>query len=167
MPAELKNPQTGFTYLTVLFIIALMGIMLATTGMLWHTAQMRQKEQDLLFVGNEYRKAIQLYYLNTPGSVKQYPRDLSDLLKDPRQTTVKRYLRKIYHDPITGGTDWGIVRSPDGGIAGVYSRSGALPLKTANFSKADIDFKGKEKYSEWQFTYLTDPLNSQSPMRKP
>ncbi|HJV09936.1 MAG TPA: type II secretion system protein, partial [Burkholderiales bacterium] len=72
----------GFTYLGVLFLAVIMAGGLAITGDVWHTATMREKEAELLFVGNQYRKAIQRYYLTGPQ--RQYPRSLEDLLKDPR-----------------------------------------------------------------------------------
>ena len=42
---------------------------------------------ELLHVGNEYRKAIERYYLSGP---RQYPRTLADLLMDPRQPGTAR-----------------------------------------------------------------------------
>ena len=140
----------GFTYLTVLFIVAILAGGLALTGEVWHTATLREKEAELLYVGNQYRKAIERYYLNGP---RQYPRALADLLKDPRKAGTERYLRRIYVDPITGKDEWGIVKAPDGGIAGVYSLSEEAPLKRANFDRLNMDFVGKAKYSEWQFVY--------------
>jgi hypothetical protein len=71
-------------------------------------------------------------------------------------------LRKIYVDPISGNTDWGIVKSPNGGIYGVYSLSEEEPIKHSNFSLADIGFEGKTKYSEWAFTYVKT-LNASAP----
>ena len=151
--------QRGFTYLTVLFIVALMGIGLALTGDVWHTSMSREKEKQLLFAGNQYRLAIQRYYLSGP---RQFPRSLEDLLKDPRKLEIERYLRKIYADPITGKSEWGVVKAPDGGIMGVYSSSEDKPIKTAGFSLADREFEGAAKYSDWRFVY--NPAAQQVPL---
>ena len=140
----------GFAYLTVLFIVAIMGGGLAVVGQVWHTAAVREREAELLQVGNEYRKAIERYYLSGFG---QYPRALTDLLKDPRVPGTVRYLRRLYPDPITGSTEWGLVKAPDGGISGVYSQSQDAPLKVAGFAVRDATFEGKTKYSEWQFIF--------------
>jgi len=140
----------GFTYLTVLFIVAILAGGLALTGEVWHTTTLREKEAELLYVGNQYRKAIERYYLNGP---RQFPRALADLLKDPRKPVTERYLRQIYPDPITGKSEWGLVKGPDGGIAGVHSLSEEAPLKRANFDRLNLDFVGKAKYSEWTFVY--------------
>ena len=146
--------QTGFSYLGVLLLVAILGASLASVGQFWHTAQLREKEKELLFVGNAYRRAIQNYYVNTPGPVKQYPRELRDLVLDPRQQAVQRYLRKLFRDPITGKDEWGLVKNADGSIMGVYSLSEDSPMKVANFSKADAGFEKKQKYSEWKFVFL-------------
>lgn len=143
--------ESGFTYLTILFVVAMMSGGLALIGEVWHTANAREKEAELLFIGNEYRKAIERYYLTGPQ--RQYPKNLSDLIRDPRQPGVVRYLRKLYPDPITGKDEWGLVKSADGGFAGVHSLSEQAPLKTAGFGVRDATFEGKTKYSEWQFAF--------------
>lgn len=147
--------QCGYTYLALLFVVAIMGGALAAAATLWHTAQTREKERELLYVGDQYRKAIQLYHAHA----RQYPRELVHLLRDPRTPDVRRYLRKLYRDPVTGKNEWGIIKASDGGIAGVYSLSDAAPLKTANFPKEYPEFEGKTRYSEWKFVYAA----SQSP----
>jgi len=139
--------------MTVLFLVAFMGVALALVGEVWNTSAAREKEAELLFVGNQYRRAIGLYYVNSPG-VPQYPRQLADLLKDSRTPALRRYLRKLYPDPITGSNEWGLVKSPDGGIVGVYSLSEAKTLKTAKFRVRDSVLEGKSNYTEWQFLYV-------------
>jgi len=138
----------GFTYLTILFVVALMGIGLALVGQMWNTSARREREAELLQIGGEYRKAIERYYLSGP---RRYPRELADLIQDPRQPGVVRHLRKLYWDPISGKSEWGLVRADDGGIAGVYSLSEEEPLKVAGFAVRDAAFEGKSKYSDWQF----------------
>ena len=142
--------QRGFTYLTILFMLAIMTGGLALAGEVWNTSAMREKEAELLHVGNEYRKAIERYYLSGP---RQYPKSLSDLVKDPRQPGTVRHLRRLYPDPITGKDEWGLVKSADGGFAGVYSLSEAAPLKTAGFAVRNAAFEGKTKYADWHFVY--------------
>jgi type II secretory pathway pseudopilin PulG len=143
--------QKGFTYLTVLFVLAMMSGGLALIGEVWHTSNVREKEAELLHIGNEYRKAIQRYYLYQ--NRRQYPKSLADLAKDSREPGTLRHLRRVYPDPITGGEEWGFVKSADGGIAGVHSLSEAEPLKTGGFAVRDATFEGKTKYSDWQFIY--------------
>jgi type II secretory pathway pseudopilin PulG len=141
----------GFTYITVLFVVAMMSGGLALIGEVWHTANVREKEAELLHIGNEYRKAIERYYLSGPS--RQYPKNFSDLIKDPRQPGTVRHLRRLYPDPVTGKDDWGLVKSADGGFAGVFSLSEEAPLKNSGFSVRDANFEAKTKYSEWQFVF--------------
>lgn len=151
----MRRRDSGFTYLTVLFVVALMGAGLALAGELWHTSLLREREAELLHLGGEYRKAIERYYLSGP---RQYPRALADLLKDPRQAGTVRHLRKLYLDPVSGKEQWGLVRAPDGGIAGVYSLSEEKPLKSGGFAVRDKEFEAKEKYSDWKFIYVPQQL---------
>ena len=154
------NKMAGFTFIGLVIIIAILGVVLLSVGEVWHIAQKREKEQELLFVGNQFRQAIKSYKLHSPGSIKQqaYPASLEDLLKDPRFPSTQRYLRKIYLDPITGGPDWGITTGPNGGIIGVHSLSEDTPIKQSNFRLSDKDFEGKTKYSEWIFLPASAPV---------
>lgn len=144
----------GFTYLGLLVIVLVMGVALAGAGEVWHMAQRREKEQDLLHTGNQFRLALDAYYENTPGRERRYPATLEDLLKDPRHPSIQRYLRKIYRDPVTGGVEWGLLKGPDGEIYGVYSLSQEEPVKKGNFDLADRNFEGKAKYADWVFMHV-------------
>jgi len=154
--------HAGFTYMTALFIVAILGGGLALTGDVWHTSAMREKEAELLHVGNQYRRAIGAYFLSGPQ--RQYPRSLEDLLKDPRRPTTERYLRKLHLDPITG-KEWGLVKAPDGGILGVHSVSDETPFKTAGFKLRDRAFEGAQKYSDWKFVHT--PAAAPAAVKKP
>lgn len=145
--------EGGFTYLVLLAVVAVMGVVLAAAGEVWHTALKREKEQELLFVGNQFQRALNLYRMHTQGNARPYPMSLEDLLKDPRAPGVQRYLRKIYADPFTGSTRWGLIKGPNGEIFGVHSLSEDEPLKKSGFSLADSKFEGRTKYSDWVFMY--------------
>lgn len=147
-----KNSH-GFTYIALLIAVAIMGVALAATAMVWHTVAQRNKEQELLFVGHAIRTAIGLYYERTPGTAKQYPKKLEDLLEDKRQAQLARYLRQVYRDPFTAKKDWGIVAGPGETIMGVYSLSKATPFKQANFAEPDKDFENKTSLQDWKFVY--------------
>ena len=152
-PHGMDMRQSGFTYLAVLFLVAILGAVLAATATVWHTLAQRDKEQELLYVGHEFRLAIGLYYERTPGVAKLFPKKLEDLLEDKRQTGLARYLRKRYIDPMTATKNWGLVLGTDGSVMGVYSLSDAMPIKTGNFDLADKDFEGKSSYQDWKFIY--------------
>jgi len=153
--------QAGFTYLTVMFIVAILLGGLAIVGETWETSARREKEVELLFIGNQYRRAIGLYYLATPGPNKMYPRQIEDLLKDPRQPGTMRHLRKLFPDPMTG-KPFVVIKGADGGVQGVASTSDEAPLKVANFRVRDAVFEGAQKYSDWKFIH-TPPAAPAAP----
>lgn len=148
----------GFTYLSLLFFVAVMGVGLAAAAVSWQTARQREKEAELLFAGTAIREAIALYYNRSPGSLQEFPKQLRDLLQDPRYPYTRRYLRRIYRDPITGEAEWGTISAPDGGIMGVHSLSGGKPIKTAGSIANGPDFETAATYADWKFVYLPDAV---------
>lgn len=153
--------QAGFTYLAILFAMAISGVILVEVGINWTQDIRREKERELLFVGNQFRQAISLYYERAPGGIKRYPQKLDDLLTDKRYTTAQHYLRKLYRDPITNRPEWGLVVAPDGGIMGVYSLSTDRPIKATGFDYPNRSFEGETSYLRWQFVYISPTLARQ------
>lgn len=149
--------QQGFTYLGLLMFVIVSGIALASTGQVWHAEAQREKERELLFIGEQFRKAIGSYYENTLGGAKHYPFTLQELLEDKRFVNIRHHLRRIYRDPITGKAEWGLVRE-EGRITGVYSLSHAKPFKRAGFSREFADFANAQKYSDWRFIYTQNAV---------
>lgn len=145
-----RRDERGFTYISLLVFIAIIGVGLAATGEVWHMTMKREKEDELLFVGDQIRNAINMY-LQQPGQAGRYPASLEDLLKDPRFPGTKRYLRKIYLDPVTNSSKWELVKGVNGELLGVHSTSDDEPAKKTGFKLADKDFEGKMRYSEWVF----------------
>jgi type II secretory pathway pseudopilin PulG len=149
--------QGGFTYAALLLAVAVIGIGLATAGQSWSTAAQREREAELLFIGGEFRDAVRAYYFASPGA-QRYPRRLEQLLEDERFPSVRRHLRRVYRDPMTGKRDWVLIEAPGGGIMGVHSRSRGGALKTANFSDANRDLEGKASYADWKFVFQPAPV---------
>ena len=143
----------GFTYVGLLLVVALAGVALAGAGTLWSTATRRDREAELLFVGEQIQRAITSYYDQGPAGVKQFPAKLEDLLQDRRFPATRRHLRKVFVDPVTGLREWGVVRGPGGGITGVFSLSEASPIKRAEFPPAFQQFAGAKTYRDWRFVY--------------
>jgi type II secretory pathway pseudopilin PulG len=133
--------------------IIIIGISLGTAGKYWQNVMMREKEEELLFRGGQYRLAIEQYYLAIPGR-RQFPQNIDDLLKDSRSAAGKRFLRQKYLDPMTG-EDFEVIRDLTKGnqITGVFSKSEKKSLKTAGFEEPYKEFEGKNTYNEWKFVY--------------
>lgn len=154
--------QNGFTFLAALMIVVIMGIMLGLTGQLWKTIMKREHEQELLFRGLQYKKAIAAWNTRpaAPGATQRIIplNDLKDLLLDPSSLQKIKYLRQLFKDPMTG-KDWTIIRDKGGkGIIGVASTSDGVPLKNSFLEYSGLDtFVGAKKYSDWRFVFGTDP----------
>src|SRR5687767_9452079 len=61
--------ESGFTLLGLLLVVGVMGAGLAAYGQIYSHQAQREKEAELLFVGNQFRQAIAAYYERTPGAV--------------------------------------------------------------------------------------------------
>ncbi|WP_339389912.1 type II secretion system protein [Nitrosovibrio sp. Nv4] len=158
--------EKGFTYLWVMFIVAMTGLALAGAGQLWRTEARREKEKELMFVGEQFRLAIGSYYESSPGT-KRYPDSLEKLLSDDRFPIVKRHLRKVFIDPMTGVPEWGLIQKSGSGITGVYSLSAREPLKRANFHQRYAAFGEAENYRDWKFIYLPGDVGGAMPQPQP
>lgn len=146
--------QAGFTYLGLIIFVAIIGLVGAATLKIGSLLQRAAAEEELLEIGAAFSAALDSYAAATPRGASPYPPSLAELLKDPRSPAVRRHLRKVYVDPLTGKAEWGIVYLGGGetGVVAIHSLSTAKPLKVANF---DSRFKGldnKEMISEWRFS---------------
>lgn len=155
MPAgKPTNRHAGFVLIGMLILMMGASYALAEVGVKWSDAVKREREQELLKVGDTIRKAIGSYYNQTNGVVKQYPPSLEALLYDERFLTPKRYLRKLYLDPVTQREGWGLVMAPSGGIMGIHSLSAQTPYKRKNFQLSYQSFDNQKFYANWLFVYV-------------
>ena len=105
------------------------------------------------------------YHEAVPEAQPRYPARLEDLLLDTRLPMVRRYLRQIYADPMTGQADWVLVRQGER-ILGIHSSATGRPLKQGGFAKRDEGFAGAASYAEWLFTtpeVAPDPARTAGP----
>jgi len=145
----------GVVLLALLLALALGGIALMAAVDVWSLARQRAREQELLFVGEQYRLALQSYYLGAPpGAGRALPARLEDLLEDDRYPVPVRHLRRLYPDPMTGSAEWGVLRVGEH-IAGVYSLSEKEPIKKAGFAPDYQQFSDKKSYRDWVFVAST------------
>jgi type II secretory pathway pseudopilin PulG len=146
--------QRGFTYIGLLIFLAILGVASALTVTVGSLLQRRANEAELLFIGAQYAAAFRSFYEATPVGQRQFPARIQDLLRDPRYPGIKRHLRKIYVDPISGSEEWGLVAAPGGGFVGIYSLSKRAPIKIAGFGAQFALLAGKKSYSEWVFGFV-------------
>jgi type II secretory pathway pseudopilin PulG len=162
--------QQGFTFLTVVFAVVLIGISLGVAGQQWKIIVQREREEELLYRGDLIKHAIEAYYRNAltpaPGTVTgtvpgvgQYPNCgtegndcFKDLLGDPTSHK-KRYLRKALNDPMTND-DWLMIKTANNRLIGVHSKSTKEPFKKANFPEEYKCFEQAVAYTDWIFRFV-------------
>ncbi|MGB8338313.1 MAG: type II secretion system protein [Burkholderiales bacterium] len=147
------SKQTGFTYIWLLLIVALIGLGLSVAAEVDSITTQREKEKELLAIGRQFRNAIEKYHdsLLVAGK-REYPSSLEDMLQDNRVPGIRRHLRKIFVDPITGKSEWGLIKLNER-IVGVHSLSEKKPIKQNLFDPDEESFQGRQKYSDWLFTF--------------
>jgi type II secretory pathway pseudopilin PulG len=148
----------------VIVIMAIMAIFLTVAVETVSFQQQREKEEELIFRGNQIVEAIRLFRARNG----RFPLALDELVK-----AKPRVLRKVWADPVTGKPDWepvffgeegtsvgagGTGTAPPqptpgptpaagaktGPIIGVHSRSCAESIKV---------FEGRTRYCDWKFYY--------------
>jgi len=84
--------------LTAIFLCVLLLISVAVAAPKMARSIQRDKELETIHRGEQYRRAIQLYY----KKFGNYPTSVDQLV----ETNQIRFLRKRYKDPLTGKDDW-------------------------------------------------------------
>ena len=163
--------QAGYAMAGLLVGIAVMSILMSMLLPVWSHAAKREREAELIFRGEQYVRAIELYQRQYVGA---YPPDLETLVD-------QRFLRRLYEDPMREDGEFRPVyqsqladlqgdpataerpgentatpstelrgrrelstEREEGGIVGVVSTSEDESIRTYN---------GRRKYNEWAFVY--------------
>lgn len=161
LPPHFRQPsrrrQAGFAWLFVLFLLAAASAAGAVVAQRWADQSARDKERQLLRIGDAYAKALAEYRAASPGSDKRFPRALEDLLYDGRLVGTRRHLRKLYVDPVTGQADWVLLRDARGDIIGLHSKSDQRPWARIAMKLEFTDLAAAERYADWIFTPRLPP----------
>ena len=165
--------------------MSVMAVLLGALMPHWTTLGQREKEQELIFRGNQYARAIGLFqrkFANTaPPSI--------DVLVE------QRFLRKKYKDPMTDGEFQPIyanqatqaVTSPTGaarrgeqgsatsatparqavqsgvGTTGATGAGGIIGVTSKSTDASLRIYNGRSKYNEWAFVYVQTTQRLQGP----
>lgn len=147
--------ESGFAYVLLLAAVALISISASASITLGATMARRDAERELLQIGLEFRRALHTYAGVPVGAAAPLaargPRALEDLLKDPRVPGIRRHLRQLYADPLTGRQEWGVIKDSAGFIVGVYSLADGQPIQREGFEPSLAGFERAQGYREWVF----------------
>jgi hypothetical protein len=107
----------------------------------------------LLWVGQQFRHALESYYLATPGPAKHLPVHLEDLLRDNRFPQPVRHLRRLYTDPVQPEVPWGVLKRGNQ-IIGIYSQADGTPFRTTDLGPGLEAAEGARTYADWRFIFI-------------
>lgn len=150
-----SGSRDGYALAALLVGLAVMGILTSAALPVWRQATQRERELELIFRGEQYVRAIELYQRVYAGA---YPPDVDTLVE-------QRFLRRRYRDPMVADGEFRIVHQAEasaafgaatgdrtpaaglrGGVIGVVSRSEQDAIRVYN---------GRTKYSEWAFLHMS------------
>jgi len=103
-----RRGEAGYVLLTLLLIVALMGILVLVATVPVKFANQRDQEQEMIHRGVQYSRAIRAYY----KKFGRYPTKLEDL----DNTNNLRYLRKHYKDPLNKNQDFRLLHYGEQGV---------------------------------------------------
>jgi type II secretory pathway pseudopilin PulG len=154
----------GFTMVVLLVVMAIMAVGASALLPTWRQQALREQEEELIFRGNQYARALVLYARKNNNLL---PANV-DVLYDGR------FLRKKWKDPVTG-EDFGLMGAGQppgaagrgslgsgrastagsssgrgnqivGSIQGVYSTSTDTSIRV---------YQNQQRYIDWPFTVQT------------
>lgn len=145
----MRNAERGFTYLAVLFLVAMTAAGLAALGQSWSIAAQREREREFVFRGEAIATAIARYQAASTTPTPELPRSLDDLLEDRRRPVPLRHLRQRYADPFTGEPNWELVSDQ-----GDKTRFNAVRSRSDHALLRELAPDGRtlRKASDWLFT---------------
>ena len=121
--------ELGFSMATVMVLTTILLVGLSEAVVSWQKAMQREREEELIFRGKQYIRAIGLWQRKFPGTL---PTTIDALLN----TNNTRFLRKRWKDPITNSEEWRLIKmNPDGTISG-------LTIVPSTISTRDVSIPG-------------------------
>jgi hypothetical protein len=139
-----------------------MTVGLAATAEVCHTELKRKNEAQRLFVGDQFCNVIVMFRLQGPEAGVWNPAMLQDLLKDPRDPHTKRYLRKIYADPMTNSTKWGLLK---GGTGTFWASAAYVTIRPPKRKTSGLQTRRSKERPRIRSGCLPSPSNSFRPSR--
>ena len=99
--------QAGYALIVILLLLALVLISLSVAVHPVLRAAQREKEEELIFRGEQYQRAIGRFF----RKFGRYPLKMDELIR----TNERNFLRHPFPDPMTPDGKWRIIRLGAGG----------------------------------------------------
>src|SRR6185295_9006452 len=127
LSSPVTSKEAGYTLAVVMVFTSVLLVTLSGAVINWQKAMQREREEELIYRGKQFMRAVELWQRKFPGT---YPTTLDALLS----TNNTRFLRKKWKDPITNSDEWRLLKmNPDGSISGLTVIPGNSPLGPSNF----------------------------------
>ena len=114
---RISGGEGGYVLLGIVLLIVIMGIFMGAAVPIWQHLMRREKEDELIWRGNQYIRAIELYQRKHPGA---YPAKFEDLVE-------QKFLRKLYKDPMSEDGEWKVLRQLSPEVRSLMGTAGAPP----------------------------------------
>ena len=106
MPVRRRESERGFAMMLVFLMASMIAITLYLEIPRIAMQSQRDKEQVLIDLGEQYKRAIQLFV----KKAGRYPGEIKELESFQNQ----RFLRQKYPDPMTGKEEWRLIHIQNG-----------------------------------------------------
>src|SRR5271154_1304448 len=119
--------EEGYALLLVVFLTSLLLLATMVAAPSVRTERQREKEEEMIWRGKQYVRAIKLYYRKNG----RFPTSLDDLTKP--KTGSLRYLRQAYKDPMNKEDgSWRLIYvGPAGQLIGSFKPPQTLQIQGA------------------------------------
>jgi hypothetical protein len=94
--------ERGYALLMVIFMAAVMIIGAATVSLNWITQGRRQREDEMIWRGEQYERGVRLYY----HKLGRFPQTMDDLTKNANGI---RFMRQAYKNPTSSDGKWRLI----------------------------------------------------------
>ncbi len=123
MQSQTRTAQAGYALLSAVFLVAVLLIALSAAVPDLLTQGRREREEELIWRGQQYARAVKLYFRKNG----RFPQNLEDLT-EPQNNI--RFIRKAYPDPMNREDgSWRLIyMAPNGQLIGSITRTGLLRL---------------------------------------
>ncbi len=114
--------EAGYALLMVVFMASVMLIVAMAAAPNIITQGRREKEEELIWRGEQYARAVRLYYHKNG----RFPQSVQDLVKAKNEI---RFLRKAYPDPMNPDGSWRLIYvTASGQLVGSHKRRSLLQM---------------------------------------
>ena len=159
-----KNNKRGYALLGAIIALNIMAILCLTARGLWEAEIIRDLEAEYLFRAKQYKTAIELYVKKNNNV---YPKNFEELYK-------KKFLRKLYKDPLSESGDWNVVMISN--LAGkknmmilaeelvpqYINRARIIGVCSKSIEQGYREYRQKKRYSEWA-VYMGEQVDKEMP----